>query len=80
MALADEVAALPGNNANTYCGMKMVLDQLDEADGAWLRAEVANRHGQTTAKIARALNDRGIDVTAYVFQRHRRGECRACQG
>ena len=57
------------------CGVRIVLDLMDDKTRKTLIAALDNPHAPST-KISVALSEMGHRTSAHTVQRHRRGECR----
>lgn len=76
MGLMDEIQQQAVTRNHLLCTVAVVLNAADADDAADLTDALSNGEIPSAA-IARALNKRGINLSAGTIQRHRRGEC-AC--
>jgi len=79
-AFADDSRPIVGGTPGTQCRVAKVLESggLDAEDADALREWVADR-GIEARALSRRCSDHGIDLSAGVIQRHRRGDCK-CDG
>jgi len=73
-ALTDALEATR-QNVGQRCGIRLILDQLDDADAATV-TEWFRQPSISGAHIGRALTHAGHRVSTDSIGRHRRGECR----
>lgn len=76
MGLLDEITGQDNNGRRARCTTYLVMSGLNADDAADLQAALDDDAITGTA-IARALNQRGIEIGQESIQRHRRGAC-AC--
>jgi len=76
VGLLDEITEQDGHGRRARCTTHTVLSVLEGQDADDLRTAIAD-DAITAAAIARALNQRGIEIGQESIQRHRRGAC-AC--
>lgn len=69
MSFADEVKA-ENRGTGQKCRMCLLLEQLDQEDVTEITAVLADR-SIPTEPIARALNNRGLEIGATSVRKHR---------
>lgn len=73
--LLDEIRAGSVETSGRVCAVKTVLESLTPDDRSDLLVAFDDL-SVTSAAIYRALNNRGVQISVFSLQRHRRGECR----
>ena len=72
MNLMDELAAETTHHGSV-CGVRKYLESASKEDGDELRAALDSTH--SSSALARVLKRRGVVLSVYVLQYHRRGDC-----
>lgn len=78
--LADRLQARPRRHAGPDCQVRKALTGLNEQDRQDLLAVLYDLVGwPVAADLEESLRREGIEVSAWVITRHRRGDCRTCR-
>ena len=57
------------------CKMRTIMERMDQADVDILNAALADEHKWKDWVLYRALEERGIEISANVLTKHRRNLC-----